>query len=143
MSLFNLIKEERIAALKQKLDVKKNILGVLIGEASKNDKEPSDAVIISTIKKFINNIDITLAHLDPTSKTYAENSLQKDFLSSYLPKQLPEEELKTIISDFMWHETTTEVGKIQKYLKENYAGLYDGKVVNILIKEIINESSGN
>ena len=53
MSLFDKLKEDRIAAFKAKETIKRDLLGVLLGESSKESKEPDDIKIIATIRKLV------------------------------------------------------------------------------------------
>ena len=56
MSLLNKIKQDRIDAMKSKYKQKVDLLGVILGEATKQTKEPSDDMILKVLK---NNITTT------------------------------------------------------------------------------------
>ena len=58
-----------------------------------------------------------------------------EVMNEFLPKMLTEDELKEVIKA----SGLNNIGQIMKYLKENYNGLYDGKIASKLIKEIIIE----
>lgn len=114
------IRTERAAYRKNKETLNAEILTTLIGEIETEEKRNgiifSDDDIIKVVQKFIKNINQTLA-VHPTDILKYE----KVFLEKYLPKQLSEEELKIIASDFKI------VGEYMKFLKQNYSGKYDSK----------------
>ena len=114
------IRTERATYRKNKETLNAEILTTLIGEIETEEKRNgiifSDDDVIKVVQKFIKNINQTLA-VHPTDILKYE----KAFLEKYLPKQLSEEELKIIASDFKI------VGEYMKFLKQNYSGKYDSK----------------
>ena len=58
--LFEKLKNDRITAFKLKENIKKDLLGCVIGESSKDNKNPEDSKVISVIKKFIDNAKMIL-----------------------------------------------------------------------------------
>ena len=114
------IRTERATYRKNKETLNAEILTTLIGEIETEEKRNgiifSDDDVIKVVQKFIKNINQTLA-IHPTDILKYE----KAFLEKYLPKQLSEEELKIIASDFKI------VGEYMKFLKQNYSGKYDSK----------------
>lgn len=135
MALFEQMKKDKLEALKNKQVAKKDLLGCVIAEASKNVKEPDDATMISTIKKFIANAQELQANAATRSNSTVEiNRAQYeiDVLNLYLPYQLSEQEIKVIVARFA---RPINLGDVQKHFKENYAGRYDGKLVSKIVKE--------
>lgn len=129
--LIDKIKADRIAAFKAKENTKKDLLGVLIGDATKEEKIPSDDKVISTIKKFINNIDSTICLDNIDNDVYLKLSIEKEILKNYLPKQLSKMEIEKLVTGFNFQN----IGECQKWFKENCAGTYDGKLVSEVFKE--------
>ena len=85
------------------------------------------------IKKFIKNLDETiLANLKLPNTNTALLDREKEILEVYLPKQLSKEELTEIIKSL----NTKNMGDIMKNLKENHAGLYDGKMASEIVKSL-------
>ena len=62
-----------------------------------------------------------------------------EILESYLPKQLTIDEIRSIISTLHDLKGPFNMGFIQKHFKENYAMLYDGKVVAMVANEWLNK----
>lgn len=123
--LFDTLKSDRIIAMKNKDEVKKNLLGCLIADSSKEDKIPEDSKVIAQIKKFIMNANDFLKLKDnPQSREEIR------ILESYLPKQLNEADIKTLIET----NGLKTVPTIMKWFKENHNGCYDGATVSKIAK---------
>ena len=132
MTLIEQIGKDFITAFKAKEMDKKDFLGVLKTEVTKESKTPEDTYVVGKIKSMIKNAADT-------------NSLTKDeldILNSYLPKQLSEDELRTVIGLTIMKEGYSgmkDMGKIMGWLKSNYDGQYDGGLASKIIKELLNK----
>jgi uncharacterized protein YqeY len=121
-------------AKKSKDVLKANLLSTLYAEIftlSKSGKELTEEDEIKVIKKFIKNTDETLA-LDIPEEQKTKYTTEKQILESYLPQQLGRDETEKIVTDLL------SQGKVMKdimaFFKENYAGRYDGKTVNEIVR---------
>lgn len=147
--LFEKLKLDRIQAMKDKDVIKKDLLGTLIAEASKEVKEPADDKVIATIKKFIANLkQITgMGNIGQLEALLAKTQKEIAILESYMPKQLSEFELEQIIKNLYKKSMDNPsepyvfitMGEVMKHLKENYAGLYDGKLANEICKRVLSK----
>ena len=144
MSLLQQIKSAQVTARKARDSVTARLLTTLIGEAEmvgKNaNREVTDQEVVATIKKFIKNLDETIRvagdyrDADRCDLAWAE----KTVLEQFLPKQLSEAEIRVLISDFLdVGETRPNMGEVMKYMKSNYDGQYDGKVVSKIAGELL------
>ena len=135
MSLIEKIKQDQVAARVRRDSITANLLTTLIGEAEmvgKNagNRASTDAEVVAVIKKFVKNAEETLAALKKANQYNEVIAVEIGILGRYLPQQLGEYELKAIavgranMPDFM------------KYLKENYAGQYDGKLASTVAREV-------
>ena len=135
MSLIEKIKQDQVAARVRRDGITANLLTTLIGEAEmvgKNagNRASTDAEVVAVIKKFVKNAEETLAALKRANQYNEVIAVEIGILGRYLPQQLGEYELKAIavgranMPDFM------------KYLKENYAGQYDGKLASTVAREV-------
>lgn len=115
----------------------KSILRVLIGEFNRVDKIVSDEKATAIIKKMVDNAKERNAKESDETRREA-NLTEIGILETYLPKQLSETELKTALTLLIEANeyTNKDMGKIMAYLKQNYAGRYDGKLASELIKII-------
>ena len=139
--LFEQIKKDRITYFKQRNEnmnakVGYNVLGVLIGDATKETKEPNDEKIIALLKKFIDNAKVCIENArDDLSRLTAEKEIE--VLSQYLPQQLSESDIKTLIANMVVATDDINIGMIMRFFKNNYAGQYDGALVSAIAKKVI------
>ena len=153
MSLLNDIKakqlELRKAQMHDKIDrgVEISLLTTLFSEASVPGKaaqrESTDAEVIAVIKKFVKNNDECMmsAGSRRDSDWHDRLSIERDVLNLFLPKQLTADELKEIIGGFVAANGIAGpkgTGLVMKMLKEQYEGLYDGKVASDIVKMVLN-----
>tara|TARA_B100001173_G_C15514062_1_gene348490 strand:- start:17 stop:418 length:402 start_codon:yes stop_codon:yes gene_type:complete len=130
MTLIEQINIDFITAYKAKEMVKKDFLGVLKSEVSRETKVPSDDVVISKIKSMIKNAEATKSLTD----------YELNILSNYLPSQMTEDALKLVITTCISTNNYSEIkdmGKVMGWLKSNYNGKYDGKTASNIIKSIL------
>lgn len=136
MSLINSIKEEMFVAKKAKQTIKASLLNTLWAEAVRvgkdaGNRETTDTEVLAVVKKFLKGVEEVIVR-SPSDKALTIATEEQEILLSYLPKQLTRDELKDIIINF----GTKDKGTIMKSLKEQYAGLYDGKLASIIIGEL-------
>jgi len=137
MLLIKRIRQDQIAARKDRNAAAATTLTTLLGEASivgKNDgnRESTDAEVQAVITKFIKNNKEMIAL--GVKEAVDENEL----LSNYIPEQMSTSELEHFIADIIGAYSLTspkDMGIIMKELKQNKAGLFDGKAASIIAKE--------
>ena len=105
-------------------------------------KEPADEGIKKLLKKMIKqraeSIDIYKKNNREDLLKIEEN--EHKILSSYLPKQLSEEETKKICSDTaqkLGANSLKDMGKVMGELKKNYSDTLDFSKAGSLLKEIL------
>jgi len=131
MNLIETINADFMTAYKEKNMEKKDFLGVLKTEVTKESKTPDDMYVIGKIKSMIKNAEAT--------NSLSENELE--ILNGYLPKQLTEEEITTFISNIITDNGFSggkDMGKVMGLLKEGFDGQYDGKMASQLVKTLLN-----
>lgn len=145
MNLYTELKNDAKTARLSGADHAK-LLTTLIGELETAQKrgasgaEVSDEDVIKTVKKFVKNIDETIAILadkDP-ERAYGLNA-ERNVLGEYLPKQMSNDELREFISEKI--SEGQNLGQVMGSLKKERAGLYDGKEASTIAKEVIEASS--
>ena len=135
------IREDQLEARKSRDKLKATLLTTLIGEAQmvgKNagNRDTTDAEVVQVVKKFIKNIDESLEYY--SGETKEEKLSEKKLLEIYLPRQLTEEQLTTIIFDIFNKLNITELkqmGLVMKELKTNYEGQFDGRLASTIVKD--------
>lgn len=132
MSLYQKIKDDLVEYRKNHAKDQTKLLQTLVGELNTKEKSNvkiDDSYVAKLIKVFVNNINETLKHAT-SQDTIDKLKAEAELLNSYLPKLLSEDEVKRIIAD----NALTDVPTGMKYFKEHYNGLYDGKMVSVLLK---------
>jgi len=130
MTLIEKISKDFTDAYKSKDMEKKNFLGVIKTEITKESKTPEDSYIVGKLKSMIKNAEAT-------------NSLSEYELSvinEYLPTQMSEDVLRDTIKLFIEDyslSTMKDMGKVMSYMKNNFDGEYDGKLVSTITKELL------
>lgn len=147
MTLIANIRKDQIEARKARNVVASTLLTTLIGEAvmiAKNDQRenPTDAEVQNVIKKFLKGVSETISVLEKSDPTETEDRLkvvnaEKAILEGYLPKQLTEDDLKTIIREALVNGAKEDIGSLMGVLKKGYEGRYDGKLASAVIREAL------
>ena len=146
MSLLNTIKDAQLAARKARKSVATSLLTTLYAEAAmvgKNaGRESTDAEVIATLKKFAKNNAENRGYAgDRRDSDWADVlSEEQEILDSFLPKQLSDSELTTIMQTIISDNGIVGpkgMGIMMKLLKEQYDGLYDGKQAATLSKQLL------
>lgn len=151
MSLLNDIKAKQLELRKAQMADKIgrgteiSLLTTLYSEACVPGKaerrESTDAEVVAVIKKFAKNNDECMASAGDRRDWCDRLSVEREILYMFLPKQLSVDELKEIISGFVATNGIAGpkgTGLVMKMLKEQYEGLYDGKIASDIIKAVLN-----
>lgn len=144
MSLIEKIRNDQLLSRKNN-SPDSSLLTTLLSEASmvgKNNgnRESTDEEVINVIKKFIKNNKELMSSVNEDSIAYQKAKQEIELLSSYLPQQMTEDEIKKAVQQKI---CTLEdispklMGNIMKWLKENYSGQYDGAVASKIVKELL------
>ena len=101
MTLIEQINNEIKNALREKDNVRKNVFKSIKASAAsiakENKIEITDEIVIKAIKKEIKMLDQTISTVEVGSPLYWDSITQKDLIVDYLPKELTDEELETIV----------------------------------------------
>jgi uncharacterized protein len=130
MGLIEKISKDFMSAYKSKDMEKKNFLGVIKTEVTKETKTPEDSYVVGKLKSMIKNAE----------ETNSLTEYELGIINNYLPTQMTEDVLRVTIGDFITKEelsTMKDMGKIMGYLKSNFEGEYDGKLASTIIKELL------
>ena len=149
MSLISQIKAAQVRARITRSDTVA-ILTTLLGEAEmigKNagNRETTDEEVIAIAKKFIKNIDETIAAIRKVEMTDEKAAAirmahaERGVVEQFLPSQMNDDQLRTAIQDVIGGiKTAGEVpnmGVVMKMLKQRFDGQYDGKAASTITKE--------
>lgn len=95
--LYEQIKTSRITAMREKNEIGKRILTVLLGEIdrSKGSKEINDEVVISSVRKLLKAANDNISMLAAEHPLSVEAQQDKGILEAYLPQMLSEEDIRS------------------------------------------------
>ena len=129
MELIKKINADFMTAYKEKKMDKKNFLGVIKGDVkNKFGDNASDSDVLSIVKKMEKSL----------KEVGTEEANQElSYLEPYLPKMMSNEETKNILDEFIKTQENVNIGSIMKHFNQNYKGLVDNKIVQVLAKEVI------
>ena len=89
MTLKEQIQKDRVSAMKEGNKEKRLVLSTLVGELDRIDKNPTDAQVMKKVKSLID------------SNIECGNESENVFLEGYLPQMLSDNELETIITNYI------------------------------------------
>lgn len=134
MSIYETLRQDSLLARKTSDKFTAGLLVTLMSEIQATGKtteerdKPSDEVAISVIKKFVKNAQLT-AEANKNSRAGEYAALREiEILETYLPKQLTEDEIKSII-DSLKSDDAADMKTIMSFFKVHYSGQYDGALV--------------
>ncbi len=139
--LIDEIKSANIEAMKARDNTSRAVLSIVLTkyklqevELKSQGKEIGDKELLSIIQKVIKELeDEKAGYLKVNNQERADNvSKQMEVISSYLPKQLSEEEIKKIIDSL----EDKSVPSVMKHFKMNYAGQVDMSLVNRVLRSL-------
>ena len=109
-----------------------------------NKKETDDEEIKKLLKKMIKqrNESVEIYKKNKREDLLKIEQGEIDLLSTYLPKQLSEEETKKICSEIITKvgaQTIKDMGKVMGELKKNYSDSIDFSKAGSMLKELLNK----
>lgn len=137
--LIDELKKENLRALKEKDQIKKGILSVVINKYMilSTDKNHLESKV--TDEEVLKLISKTLKELNEEKEGYIKtNNLSRvsdiehqiDVLQAFLPKMMEESEIRKIISEI----PDKSIPTVMKYFKQNYSGKVDLSLVSKILK---------
>jgi uncharacterized protein YqeY len=151
MSLQNQIEEKLNQSLKNKDKtlyptlrlIVSTIKDAVIANRGKDSKELTDQDIMSLLKKMVKqrNESCEVYKKAGRDELLASETKEIEIISSFLPKQLSEEETKKICEDVIKKvgaASIKDMGKVMGELKKTHADVLDFSKVGSIIKIILN-----
>lgn len=146
MSLSQQLTADYIEAMKNKEQIKKEILNYIVAQIKYKkielQKDPSDADVIQIIKKEIKAREESLEYLNKWWNIEDINlEIAKiDIMKKYLPTMMDQEQLTRLVQKVIWELAISDPRKerwaiIQEIMKDNRS-VVDGKMLNEIINWI-------
>lgn len=148
MTLIELLKLNLLNARKatEPDETKTDLLTVLVSDCVKvgkdaGNRDTTDEECIKLIKSYVKACNTNIAIYEKSGAYSAQLSQalnEKSILESYLPMQLTTAQINTRIADYLAISGGDANFKgLMAYFKANYDGMYDGKTLSTLAKEIL------
>lgn len=137
MTLYDRIKADRLAAMKARDELRRNLLGTLLAAAAKETKAPDDATVVKAIRAFLKSVEETAAVLVAAGKGTADQDAERGILEAYLPATLGEAELDASIAEIVAglpDRTPKAMGQVMASLKARHGDALDGKVASAKVR---------
>ena len=143
MSLYEIIKNKHTEAMKARNVLLKSAYGnviakSLVAEKSGNYQLPlSDEVIEGLISKEIKELEETRSFYKPLDDKYEDISVQIAELNQYLPKQLTEIEVESMILGYVAATEETNKGKITGAIAKAVGNHFDKKLIKGIVDKVL------
>lgn len=137
--LLEKIKKDRIEAMKNKDNAKRNTLQLLLAKIEKaqieNKGTLTDNQVESVISKSLKELDKEIESYVAVGREVDSQKAEKDLLLTYLPKQMTEDEIRAIVAHSAELAKRGEIEHPMQYLSQRLKGKADMKLVVRLAKE--------
>jgi uncharacterized protein YqeY len=133
--LIDTIRTDRLAAMKARDELRKDLLGTLFAAATKDSKTPDDATVVRSIRAFIKSLDETIAALK--DRDTSRQRREKEILEAYLPQTLPTERLEASIAEIVAglpERSPKAMGQVMAELRARHGDAVDMKVASAMVK---------
>lgn len=139
--LIDELKAANITAMKNRDNTARGVLSVVLTkyklqevELRSQGKEIGDKELLAIIQKTLKELsDEKEGYVKVNNQERVDNiAKQEEVLSSYLPKQLSEQEIRDIIASL----DDKSVPNVMKHFKMNYAGQVDMSLVNSILRSL-------
>lgn len=130
------ISREYLEAFKSKNFIKKNLLGVIKGEITTQEKN----LMISDLSdqgtfKILNKIAKGIR--ESVQSGVLDADVELEIIESFLPRQMSEQEIKTAVEQIIIETGLSEMGKVMSTFSSRYQGRADGKTASKIVREIL------
>jgi len=129
------IKEAMKAKEKEKLNALRYLKSLLLENKTSGKPKPELDVAVAHQKKLNASLESYPAESEQRQKIVEEI----EFLKPYLPAQMSEDDVKTIIKEILGKMEKPNIGMIMKELSPQIKGKFDGKAANKIVQELINK----
>lgn len=132
MTLFEKLNTDRLESRKSGDKLKASLLGTIIGEASKKDKNPDDNSVFATLSKFKNSAEEMLKHVQTDD---ARKELE--IIESYIPQPMLDDEIRFYVNRISLDSNVEVSLKNMKIFKETFQDMFPGRVSGADLSSVI------
>ena len=113
---------------------------ISLGKNQESEEHINDNDVLDIVNKMIKQRNLTIkTYVDANRKDLADKEkAEAHILSDYLPIQVNDKELQDLIKNALIDLKATSIrdmGRVMKFLKDNYLGRFDFQKASELVKE--------
>ena len=128
---------------RQRLGVIRMVRGAIRQQEIDGQKELDDDAVLAVISKEVKQRRDSIEEFKKGGREdlVAQNEAEIAVLMSYLPQQMAEGEIRKLVQDAIaatGASSPKEMGKVMKELMPKVKGRADGKLVNQIVRELLN-----
>ncbi len=125
---------------KLRLSTIRGVLAAIQYEEMRKEKDSlSDEETLAVLKNEVKKRTEALEFAKQSGRNDLQQELEQEraVLQSFLPRQMDAVELEKVISGIIASNEGIDLGGVMKKLREQHAGLYDGKTASELVKRAL------
>lgn len=141
--LLDRIRADRLAAMRARDDLRRNLLGTLLAAAAKDDKSPDDARVARTIRVFLKSVEETTGLLEARGLDAGPQRAERAILEAYLPRALSEDELRASVEEVVAdlpERSPGAMGRAMAALKARHGEALDARAASALVRAALAEA---
>ena len=128
---------------RQRLGVIRMVRGAIRQQEIDGQKELDDDAVLAVISKEVKQRRDSIEEFKKGGREdlVAQNEAEIAVLMAYLPQQMAEDEIRKLVQDSITAtgaSSPKEMGKVMKELMPKVKGRADGKLVNQIVRELLN-----
>jgi uncharacterized protein YqeY len=138
VTLIETIRTDRLVAMKERDELRKNLLGTLYAAATRESKTPDDASVVRTIRAFLKSLDETIAALGRRDSTAQQR--ERALLEAYLPAPLDADALRLSVAEIVSalpERSPRALGQVLAALKERHGAAIDMRQASAIAREVL------
>lgn len=144
MSLKDKLMDDLKSAMKDKDTVRKNAVQMVRASVLQFEKDNKvtldDDGVVEVVAKEVKKRKDVLPEYEKSGRSDLIDDLKKEIevLMAYLPQQMSEEEIETLVIEAISQteaKTMKDIGKVMAVIMPKTKGKADGKVINLLVKK--------
>lgn len=141
--LLDRIRADRLAAMKARDELRRNLLGTLLAAATKDAKAPGDAEVVRTVRAFLKSLDETAGLLEARRLDAGPQRAERAILEAYLPQGLPKDDLRASVADLVAglpERSPRAMGQVMAALKARHGEALDARAASALVRAALAEA---
>ena len=119
---------------------------ISLRNSAEEDNQLNDSIVMDIIKKMIKQRNLAIESFKKANRLdlVEKEELESQLLSVYLPKQLTDDELNSVITKVINDtnaESIRDMSKVMKVLKEGFGDQCDFQKASKVVKEMLSKNS--